>query len=97
MPIKNIDTSSIDTTLIDETSLYATLVDKIIYLYYIASIGSILFGALSGNKYGYHFVVLGVLVLGVLSWILVTDYCARIIVRYTENLEEREKWSVGRL
>ena len=56
------DCEDTDTMLID-----TKLTNKIIYLCYILGIGSILFGALSGNKYGHHFFVVGVLAIGKIS------------------------------
>lgn len=52
----------------------------LICLCYTIGIGSILFGSLSGNKYGYYFVVTGFLAL-----ILVIVHTSRKVAGYTEK------------
>lgn len=57
-----------------------------VFLCYAIGMGSILFGALSGNKYGYHFIVIGALAL-----ILVIIHTSRRAAKYNENVPTRTK------
>jgi hypothetical protein len=47
----------------DKMTRLETLEVILLYLCYIAGMGLILFGALSGNHYGYFFVIIGALLL----------------------------------
>ena len=52
-----------------------------VFLCYAIGMGSILFGSLSGSKYGYHFIIIGVLAL-----ILVIIHTSRRAAKYNENI-----------
>ncbi len=52
-----------------------------VFLCYVVGMGSILFGSLSGNKYGYHFIIIGALAL-----ILVILHTGRRAAQYNENI-----------
>lgn len=55
-----------------------------VFLCYTIGMGSILFGALSGSEYGYHFIIIGVLAL-----ILVIIHTFRRSAKYNENVPTR--------
>lgn len=57
-----------------------------IFICYIVGIGSILFGSLSGNNYGFYFIIIGVLGL-----VLVILHTARRTVQYNEKLMHFEE------
>lgn len=51
-----------------------------LHLCYIVGIGSILFGALSGNQYGYYFIIIGALAL-----VLMIAHSCRRAAQLNEN------------
>ena len=51
-----------------------------IFMCYVVGIGSILFGSLSGNNYGFYFIIIGILAL-----VLVIIHTARRAAQYNEN------------
>ena len=52
-----------------------------VFLCYTVGMGSILFGSLSGNDYGYYFIIIGILAL-----VLVIIHTARRAAQYNENI-----------
>lgn len=52
-----------------------------VLLCYAIGMGSILFGSLSGGKYGYYFIIIGILALA-----LVIIHTGRKVARYNENM-----------
>lgn len=54
----------------------------LIFLCYVVGIGSILFGSLSGTNYRYHFIIIGVLAL-----VLVSVHATRRAAQYNENMK----------
>lgn len=57
-----------------------------VFLCYTVGMGSILFGSLSGNDYGYYFIIIGVLAL-----VLVILHIARRMAQYNENVVTKDK------
>lgn len=57
-----------------------------VFLCYTVGMGSILFGSLSGNDYGYYFIIIGVLAL-----VLVIIHTARRVAQYNENVVTKGK------